>query len=69
MAKNTNYTSAAADFIATMIKDHPELKEKRTRLLNTWSNKNQDEVTEENNLKITDLQHDSYVYFTYKKTC
>ena len=65
MAKNTKYTSDAMNFIKELVKDKPELRQKRQELRSTWWDKSELEVDTERELNKDNLKSDGYIYFSY----
>jgi hypothetical protein len=67
MAKNTNYTSEAMNFIKSLLQNNPEILKKQEDLRKTWWDHDAHDVNDSKFLNESNLTEDSYKYFNYKK--
>ena len=67
MAKNTNYTSDAMNFIKEFLDKNPNIVKKQDCLRKTWWDHDTNSVNESKLLNEDNLTEDSYKYFNYKK--
>lgn len=67
MAKNTNYTSDAMNFIKDFLDKNPNIVKKQDSLRKTWWDHDANSVNDSKLLNEDNLSEDSYKYFNYKK--
>ncbi len=63
--KDTNYTSEPMNFIKSLLKNNPTLKETQKKLRSTWWDLEEKQVEEERNLDKDNLKENGYTYFSY----